>query len=232
MLRKHILKDVHSRLNYSGLTPDDFTVTSTNRSGGGGATLLIQYRYNPAFDFMASFDSELDDGRKILYRASPGVLNDTESMTLRSIDYILTAISEWAKRIHEELSAQPVWRRVEQQQAQIEGILKELQDLPDEGFTQEETAELRQKLDDLRNLFEENIREHTKSQSETKEKLKTLEGEIELLKHSLDSLSKKGWWSSLKVKVVKWSRDPDNAQLLKSGAEVVKSLLLPPGQPK
>ena len=228
MLRPNVLTSVADALGKTpALYAGDFSIESADWQSKG-SILTLTYRHSERYRFVATIGDDVGSEEfKIGYKVSPGILNDSERGSVEALELLLNEITAWVKRIKQDLEFLPLYRLIEQQQAQIDAVLEKLSDAPDEQFTVLEIEDLRSKLEQLRHLFEESIERSNTTQAETKAKLAALNAEIELLRTTLVSQSKRNWWSSFKAKTAKWSRDPDNAQLLKSGAEVVKALLLP-----
>jgi hypothetical protein len=204
---------------------EDFSVDAGSTSTGG-STANIVYRYDLNYRFQATIGAApTSSDFKINCAIAPGVLNQAEKITVGSFDDLLVAVSSWAQRVNDELAAVPLYRHLLARQQEIDDLLHSFASESSDQFTADEVAMLKHQLDELRSLFESNIEEHTKSKSEISAKVSALNGEMDLLKRSLDTLTKKGWWSSLKVRTAKWSRDPDNVQLLKSGVTLAKALL-------
>jgi hypothetical protein len=235
MIRPAVLRAIADELSHiQGTAPEDFSVEQGSKQGGG-ASMLVTYRYHPSFRFSvtipgsASATGYTGSEYKIEGTVSPGELIQSEKVSYSNQSSMLSGLRRWAERVTEELRAMPVARQIAEQQKQIDEILADVADVSEGHFSREEAAELKAKLDDLQTRMVEHLKERDLTQQDLRTKVETLQAEIATLKLGLDSLSKKGWVASLKVRVARWTRDPDNMQLLKSGTDFIKQLLLPPG---
>jgi len=75
-----------------------------------------------------------------------------------------------------------------------------------------------------------NIERSTEDRKAAKVETDALHADVVLLKQTVESLKKKGWAGSLLVRMKKWSSNPENRDLLKTGASVARTLLLGDGK--
>jgi ABC-type phosphate transport system auxiliary subunit len=125
----------------------------------------------------------------------------------------------------DSLSAIPFHRELAEQRTIIEEIEEQVASFPDQYFTKEESERIKQRLNELESQLRENIEKHTRDQDEAKRQISELKRDFEILRQTLDALNKKGWAGTLLVRVARWVKNPQNLQLLKSGAEVAKAFL-------
>ena len=213
---------------------DDFSVATTSREDGSG-TLEIRYRFDDAYVFHVELPNTgyertwlTGPKLKITGFTSPGFLTSRENVLYEQIPELIAGITGWTERIHEEMLAVPVNRRLAEHRDQLDGLIAQIGDLPDEYFTREEADALRARLDELESQMRANI-EGAASSADVDARLSELHADIELLKRSAESLKKQGWAGSLMVRLKRWSANPENRDLLKSGAAVARTFLLPDG---
>jgi chromosome segregation ATPase len=154
----------------------------------------------------------------------------TEEVAYTSKTELLSGITEWVIRVRNELRAIPIYRKIETQQQELEEMLKQFSDLPNEYFSQEEAEKLKQKLEQMEEQLKQSLEQSIADKKELEEKVKSLHADMETLRQNLQVLKKRGWVNSLLVKAANWVKDPSNRELLKSGAEVAQSLLLEAGK--
>jgi hypothetical protein len=216
---------------------EDFIVEPSPRKDGSGA-LQIRFRFDDAYTFQVeipnvveerSFYGDDDHKVKIGGVVNPGTLTQKERVAYTTKGELLSGITQWVDRIHEELLSVPTNRQLEEHQSQLEELMANVDELPDEFFTREEAEVLRDRLDELESQMRANIEAASATQKEAAAQVASLHADVELLKRSAESLKKRGWVGALMVRVKKWSANPENRELLKSGATVARTLLLGDG---
>ena len=92
-------------------------------------------------------------------------------------------------------------------------------EIEDRYFTKEEGDELRERLEQLEKIILE--REH---QEDREDEISKMKEEIEFLKATIDTLTKKKWLKSALVKMWSWGQNEENRKLIESGVEAVKAI--------
>ena len=222
---KHTIERATSRYTF-----DDFTITneSVRANQGTGASLTITYRFKPTYKFTASYTGNRDtSGSNTIYcRISPGELTTAEGISVTGDEGLISALSRWLSILLDELDTVPTFAQIEQQQHEISEILKQVDERPDEYFTREEAEGLKEKIDELERMIQKSIRDSVEDEESVKEQLSTIKKDFETLKSQIPSLTKKGWSGSFMVRYHKWTRNFGSANLLKSGVQAVKGLLI------
>ncbi|HEY0778845.1 MAG TPA: hypothetical protein VGD56_12825 [Gemmatirosa sp.] len=236
MIRAQLLNEIHAALDAGQqFKADDFAIEATPGKDGAGS-LSIRYRFDSTYYFRAEIPNTVEErfllgGHQvnIIGITTPGTLTDTERLAYSSKEKLLAGITQWTNRIRDELLAIPLHRQQAEQQAQLEALLGQIDALPDEYFTRDEAQAVRARLDELEQQLRANIEAAAKTHTDAAAELAALHSDIELLKQSTESLKKAGWAGSLAVRMKRWSGNPENRELLKSGATVARTLLLGDG---
>lgn len=222
MLRNRFLQQVELNLvSRSNFKPEDFKIQHRkDPADQDRAILRIEYAFNNAY----FLEGRIKGGSySVSYCPGVVILNESEIFTKQQEFY--DCVNHWANRIREELSAIPFHRELAEQRSIIEEIEEQVASFPDEYFTKEESEKVQQRLNELESQLRENIEKHAKDQEEAKRQISELRTDFEILRQTLDGLNKKGWAGTLLVRVSRWVKNPQNRELLKSGAEVAKVLL-------
>jgi len=238
LLRPYTLSEIHRAITASGyFKPADFLIEGKDLDGG--TDLRIQYRYDPSH-FLAVMvplkkDQELYGNLNTLAywvrgRVSPGELNAEEPVTFNGLEGLKRGISDWLIRVRSEIQSGPFMRQVVEQEQQLADLLRRVEQMPDDYFSNAEAGDLRGRLDKLEFRLSENLTENTQDQEELSAKLKDLALDIQMLKDGLGHLKKTNWAKALTIRAFEWIKDPINRRLIGSGAEIAKELLLGAGK--
>ncbi len=235
MIKASIVKAVHSTLSHKKFFEvSDFEISETKTKNSSTETLEIRYRFAEDFYFLADIPSQksrVKEGEYITEtyiincRVSPGEIAIAEKIAVHDKSGLLQALDEWASRVNEELLAIPVNRQVALQEQQLAELLKNFEQIPDDLFSQDEANQLRQRLDELEKKLIHSAEQSAKDKEELAQKVEAIKADIGTLKHSLNTHKKKSWIGSLSVRFLKWTKDPQNKELLKSGVDLAKALL-------
>lgn len=240
MLREQFLSNIRKALHRAGYFPDDFVVTQ--RQDKYDTVLDIRYQFQPKFRFVARITTKAPSLGEIAFPApealgtikiiaSPGDFLKEEEFGVEESKDIIREISGWVDRVAGEIKALPEQRQIEEQRQLLEQLTAQFEEASEGGFTKVEAEALRGRLDELEERLTGSIRSHIENQKEANAKIRRLHREIETLKSQVEVLSKKGWTKSMMIRIANWLKDPTNQQLLKSGGELAKSVLLPPSSP-
>jgi hypothetical protein len=211
-------------------TIDDFSIANetTRASSGVGATLTVSYRFEPKYSFIAVYSGNRNNSGSnvVSCRFSPGELSSAESVSILGDDGLISTFSSWLSNLLNELESVPALKEIEQQQKEISEMLKQVGSLPEEYFTREEAEQLRVKVDELEKMIQKNIQNSTEDEESIREQISTIKRDFETLKSQIPTLTKKGWSGSFMVRYHSWTKKFGNANLLKSGIQAVKGLLV------
>lgn len=231
MFKASLLEKIKEEIERrSRLTIDDFIINNqTIRANSGvGASLTVSYRFQSKYKFTASYTGNRDtNGNNIVTcQLSPGELTLTESFSKFGDDGLISAFSNWIDNFRRELEVAPTLMDIEKQQQEIAELLKQVDTLPDEYFTREEAEQLRAKIDELEKMIQKNIQDSAEDEESVKSQISTIKRDFETLKSQIPTLTKKGWSGSFMVRYHNWTKNFGNSNLLKSGVQAVKGLLI------
>jgi len=224
MIKKSFNAEIVDALTRSAyFTQYDFVISTAPRRDR--MSLTIHYRYEPRYQLTASVPPELANGKHIPVTVLPGSVAEQEKTTCYGKDDLLGRIAEWADDLRAELKAIPLSREFEAERARVEALVAQLADLPDEYFTRAEADELRARLEDLEARFVDHLNATVDESAANNERLEHISREFDMLKSSVDVLSKPSWATSFLAKCARWLRDPANRSLIVDGADVARKLL-------
>lgn len=199
-----------------------------------GPIIHIEYKFSDSCIFRTNVPTEKKEfkdqyGTRSDYHfniwMSPGGIASSEREIVIGRSALLGAITTWTKYIHEDLRATPTNRRLDEQQSELENLMKSMVDLPNEFFSREEAKHIKARLEDLENRLRNNFQAQVEDKEKLKTKLDSMTRDFAELKMQLDSLKKPKWGGALMVRILRWTKEPENQNLLKSGVEVVQNLL-------
>lgn len=148
--------------------------------------------------------------------------------TLSSEKY-LEAVLKWLERIDQlymtDAKLRVINEKVEMQKIQLDNILKKLDEMPDRTFSDEEFKTILERLEKLESDLRENDNLMRDEVVELKEELHKMQQEVEILKNTLNNMSKKGWLKMFAIKVFNWSKKPETRELISAGIEVAQQVL-------
>lgn len=212
MLRDCIRNIIYNALNYDIFRYEDFTIDVIDDYK---STVHIQYdNYHCKMEFNSDY---------CVMKFSPGkVLTDeTVELKLSNFEYhIKDQIYEWLKRIKRDI-LNPVEKRFIDDSIQKfrEEVDSKLSEIEDGYFTKSEGDELRERLDQLEKMILKRD-----SQEEMQSDIAKMKEEIEFLKATINTLTKKKWLKNALVKMWSWGQKEENRKLIESGMEAVKAI--------
>lgn len=239
MLRQYFLQKLDSRLNSTSFfEAEDFTVKNeVGSSTNVLSKLTIQYRFDKRFSFVANVFSTKrgsDDygsvmpANSIQCSFSPGPMTNQDAASVTGEDGLLSLVGEWMTLCQQELAATPIARQVAAQREQIEQLIEEAAEVPNTYFTKEEAAEVFLKLNELEEQLKSVITARDLDRAAMQKETDALHREFEALRTQVNALTKRNWLGAALVRMTKWAAEPENAKILKGGADIVKGWLPPP----
>ncbi|QBG56344.1 hypothetical protein D2M30_2014 [Bacillus amyloliquefaciens] len=223
-LNQSFLVGLRKNLEGNGFTADDFEFTT--KKPYSDLNVQIKYIYNKdyCFKFVISpigqpHDIELSPGKILSLEKIPGAVN---------YDNLSLKIANWLEFIRNEIGNTVVGRHIKDTQekiAEIEDLIEnKFDEASDTYFTKAEGKELKDKLEELEEMYFSSIEKSEKIQYEIEAEKTKLHEEIELLKDQVQYLTKKKWATALMVKLFNWAaRNPQAAKQI--GQTAVKTLL-------
>ena len=213
MIRQCVKNIIFDSLNYDIFRFEDFVVSEGNSYSNDEITIS----YNEYYYRMHLTESDC----RVYY--NPGVVLTTESGSIEISQFenrIGRSIHAWLDRVKRDL-LNPIQERYIKQslqefQTQLEEKLAEMKE--DEAFTSEERKKLKERLDALEQMILETYEENAELEVE----ISKMRQEIEFLKNSVETLTKKKWLRNALTKFYAWSQKPENRKLIEAGAAAIK----------
>lgn len=186
-----------------------------------GARVKILCNFHSKFYFQGDI---FHDGYDI--KCMPGDILVKDNFEVSSWEKFLDAITQWADNLYIELTSAPVARRVNELDEEMEKVLKIVDELPEEYFTNEEAESLLKRLDELENKFREHIEQSEEDKKSIRAQISQLESDMGFLRASLYTQSQKSWSRSLANRLGRWANSPAGQAILNSGTTVIIKGLL------
>jgi len=228
MIRPRLLQDLRAAIDKSNyFVADDFHI-DTEDTKDASSILTVRCRCNDSYYLVAIVPLSASNGAwfDISMTVKPGSIADTEVLAVGAWDDVVRSTQSWLARIHEELQAVPVARRLVAEAEELEDLLRKYAALPDEYFTTSEASEMEERLEQIQARMEENLQTQVGDPDLLKPKIAGIRQDVYTLKETLHSLKKHRWAGALLVRVCGWMREAENREVLRSGADVAKTLLL------
>lgn len=213
MIREFVKNDIYHSLNYDIFRWEDFEISEINNDYN--SILRILY-YDYYYEMKFSENS-------CQIRCSPGkvLIEDRVNIIMDgSLKFITIRIQEWLERIKNDM-LHPVEKRliddsIQQFRDEIDSKIGEMED---EYFTNEEGNELRERLEQLEKMILEKD-----AQEELQEEISKMKEEIEFLKATVSTLTKKKWLKNALIKIWSWGQKEENQKLIESGIKLVENV--------
>lgn len=234
MIRDKFYKDITATIDkHNRFDSSDFKIEPVRDSRNAYTTLTIKYNIEPKYKIIFKIPTSTTAPKETYgspYYAfsgsvSPGPLAYEETFTFSGEDGVFERITNWLNCIWEELSSNPIVKKVENQQQQIDEIFDKFENIKDEFFTDEEAKDLRTRLDELEETLKSQILKSNEDKKALEQEVSKLHTDIDTLKQTIQSFKKKGWLKSFTSKVFKWSKDSENRKMLKDGYTVIREFL-------
>ena len=214
MLRNSMKHIIYDALNYDIFRFEDFKFDESK------SYILLSILYDEFYLNICEYNN--NNIVEITY--SPGTVKDHESEEL-SLSFfernIVNIIHNWLDRIKRDLLT-PIQERIiiDKLDKFRDEINEKLKDIDDTFFSAEEGRQLKEKLDEL----EDNFVQASQENEEIKDELEKLKSEINFLKETISTMSKKKWFGHAITKLISWGQKKENQMLIKSGFEAVKAI--------
>ena len=231
MIRNTLFSSIRNRLNCPpNLLPEDFEI-STSASRSNGVILEISYLCGDGEFFKVhipnkkeliktSYGEERDF--KITLEVCPGELTKKEAYELKGQSELENQVSEWIKRLNEEIIDLPVLRLYEQQRLKIDELEKELDKIPNEYATKEQIDQIKEWVNGIEEELKGSVSKLNIDIEEKKAKIEEIEKELESIKVRTGSTKLKNIFRVLIGRSVKYASDPRLPALLENGKRILK----------
>lgn len=230
MIRKHYLTELNKLIvAQERFRESDFEISINTEDDK--VVLAIYYAYAREYYFTAQMELNVAEP---VYRsevtalviASPGVMFKTEKFQDVATTQLNEHVKTWLSRLTNELLSVPIQRQIDAQHQEIQQILGQLNDIPQEYFSKEEGEKVKAKLEDLEARLVKNLGETITDKKELEQKTKAIVQDIAVLKDTVQVLNKPGWAKALVTRTFDWAKDPANRKVITTGARVATEFLL------
>jgi len=233
MIREKFYKDINNTIDkHIRFDSADFRIEPFKAPQNAFTTLTIKYSVEPKYKIVFKIPTSTTtdkDSYSSYYAFSgsvcPGPLAYEETFSFKGEEGVFERISIWLNCIWEELSSNPIVKKVENQQQQIDEIFEKFESIQDGYFSDDEAEELKKRLESLEETLKIQIKQNSEEKKIFEQEVAKLHNDIDTLKQTVQSLKKKGWLKSFTSKVYKWSKDSDNRKMLKDGYSVIREFL-------
>lgn len=233
MIRNALMKSVLNILeSHPYLAVEDFIVQEYENKEQSSC-LSLKYRYDSSlhFNFLIpqikrklKNDDYSDPHYWFNCSMSPGRESATETINAQERTGVLSEIQEWMSRLYEDSVAAPVVRQFQAHASALEELKEKLEQLPNEPLSREDIREYREGLERIKAEFTDELKQAVGDKEDLKQKVDELTRDIEFLKQTLQSMTKRQWGEVLVVRLKKWKNKLSLKQLA-TGAQVISKLL-------
>jgi hypothetical protein len=166
---------------------------------------------------------------EIVLAYSPGKLNITESSEAPSEAGLLEEIEHWVIRLSEDIRNSPIARSLSDAEKRIDDLYTKIGiENADSPLNEEEQASILDWIKSIEKKMGDNLQQQNLKEKILEEKLRDLHIQIETITNLIkNQLPKKGIVRALLGRVMHWSSQPENQQLLKDAGSTVAGLLGP-----
>ena len=233
MIRSTLIKAIHDVLkSHSYLSLEDFTIQEyANKKAQ--PCLMITYRYDthPFFKFhIPTMKTKLKDSSFEHYyfncTMNPGQESAEETIDAEERQGLLEAVSSWRNRIYEDLLSAPILRQLEAQASALSDLQERLKNVPDEPLSESDIIAFQENLNTIKEEFTQQLKQINADKDDLKMRIDELSKDIELLKNTLPSMTKRQWGELLIVRMKKW-KERFSLRQIAAGTRVIKQLLPP-----
>ena len=120
MIRPNLMQQLRQALTGDGFEADDFLI-ETKTTTAGNTTLAISSRFAGGFDFEATIPKRR--GSSIAIEVKPGAIAQEETLAIENWEQIVAEVRGWRSRMAAELKAEPVARKLDAQNKELEKLL-------------------------------------------------------------------------------------------------------------
>ena len=226
MIRPALLRAISVALqSHRYLSQEDFiTQESTNLLG----TLVfeIQYRYDTTLFFKFDIPTTRTDKGEYMFSVTvqPGHESIKESLSARSRHELTSELREWLERLYEDMVSLPIVRQFQEHACAIDQLKERLETMPDEPISQADIETCREDLEKLKTEIFGRLEKEFGDTEQLKTKVDDLTRDIEFLKATLNSMTKRKWGELLFSRLNKWDGLVTLRQI-SAGTKILKLLM-------
>ena len=223
-LRTSLVSEIYSSLDNSSFTSADFEVTTEDK-----VLLSVAFRADRTFKF--TVQEEMDVLTRVLRaRRTPGAELNADVVKVDSLSNLPNMLYEWTKYLRAELRASlPVYDELDSLRQRVEEHIRDHVSSPEDRFSQEEAQDLRDKLGEMLQRFEE-----MKKQSElTDSQLQELQTQVRTMSDDLRGFQKGTWYRTAATKLFTFGKavasTPEGRKLMVEATQKVLGVDSPGG---
>jgi uncharacterized protein YciU (UPF0263 family) len=194
---------------------------TTNNEIIYGARVKITCNFQPQYYLIADVYQNLFEIERV-----PGKILLKDRYEANSWSAIVEAISDWVEHIYLEITSHPVARIVVELDEEMEEILKQIDELPNEYFTKEQGRKVIDRLNELESKFKAYFEQLEEGNADVKTQLTELTKDMEFLRASVFNVTQKKWARIFTNRLGRLLNSPAGQAILSSGVStVIKGLL-------
>ena len=223
MIRPDLLKDVWMALgSHRYLSQEDFKVQESKDRVGSPA-VEIEYRYgtNLAFRFSIPTQRTKDDSYRFGCVVRPGYESVEETLGADSRTELESELRSWLGRLYDDVVSLPIGRQLHEHTRAIDQLKERLAVLPDEPMSRTDVEVVSEGLEKLKTEFLKQLEKESANTKQLENRVGELTRDIEFLKHTLDSMTKRQWSELLWSRVQQWRNRLPLPQIA-AGAKALK----------
>lgn len=216
MIRDKVKSKIFNSLNYDIFRIEDFNISDELN----GDTYNICITYENSY-FNLEFSSDCGYCRTTCRPGDVFIKNKSRIDLDVFESNVSRMLQSWMKRIKDEL-VNPIEQRFINSELQNfkKQLDNRLDEIEDSLFSKEEGEELKNRLE----LLEKMVQDRMGMDDESEAEIRKMREEIEFLRATVDTLTKKKWIKNALVKIWVWGQKPENQKLIESGISTVKAI--------
>ena len=207
MIRPTLLRDISFALqSHPYLSQEDF-ITQESESRAGTPAIEIKYRYDTTLFFKFGIPTKRNGDDEYIFSVSvrPGHESIEESLSTRSRQELTTELREWLGRIYEDMVSAPIVRQFQEHARTIDQLKERLDTIPDELISQADIETYKEDLEKLKAEIFARLEKEFDNTEQLRTKVDDLTRDIDLLKATLNSMTKRKWGELLFSRLDKWT---------------------------
>jgi Hemerythrin HHE cation binding domain len=186
-IRQSVQKAIIDTLDSSRFTAADFRLDFPDAEE---TYLKITFKPHPEFAFELMFSSYANT---FSLRECPSVFHFVAIESGYDVEKLTKSISSWAARIHDELRAMmPIYDDFEELRLELEKKLEEHVNDANAHFTEEEAAQIREKIAD----FDKVLAQYAETHAELNKQIAALRRDIARANETIEAFSKSVWYKT------------------------------------
>ena len=226
MIRPALLKAISVALqSHRYLSQEDF-ITQEFEDLARRPAFEIQYRYDTTLFFRFKIPTTRTDKDESMFSVTvrPGQESIEESLSIKSRHRLTSELEEWLGRLYEDIVSLPIVRQFQEHARAIDQLKERFATLPDEPISQADIETYREDLEKLKAELFERLEKEVGDTAQLKTKVDDLTRDIDFLKATLNSITKRKWGELLFSRLHKWDGLVTLRQI-SAGAKALKLLM-------